>query len=69
MDEISGNSMSQWLLRLDEYHSAIWKKVSQGGAIDFNNNEENLFTLDIEFETFRIFGFLDDTTIMYNIMI
>ena len=53
--------MLQWLDYIDDFRRAIWQKIMQGGIVESSNNEEALVTLDIPFESFRIFGLLDDS--------
>ena len=53
--------MAQWLLRIDEFRAVIWENVIRGRTLETSNSEDNMVTLDILFESFRIFGFLDDT--------
>ena len=59
--KISGTSMLQWLDYIDDFRFAIWQKIMQGGTIESSNNKETLVTLDIPMDSFRVFGFLDDT--------
>ena len=53
--------MGQWNSKLDDFRSTIWRKITDGGTIETNGSNETLVTLNIPFDSFRIFGFLDDT--------
>ena len=59
--QISGNSMKQWVSNIHDFRSCIWTKITGGVTIETTRNAESLVTLQIPFDTFRIFGFLDDT--------
>ena len=59
--KISGNSMQQWVNKIDDFRETIWRKVSAGGTIEIDGVNETLVTLDMPFDSFRVFGFLDDT--------
>ena len=59
--KISGDSMSIWLPYIDEFREAIWDKLLDGIVRERNNGESNLWEVWLPFETFRIFGWLDDT--------
>ena len=60
--------MRMWMPKIDEFRYAIWDKLSNGAALDISSNgegnDETLHRcayLQIPFDSFRIFGFLDDT--------
>jgi hypothetical protein len=59
--KISGNSMNQWISKIDDFRNTIWRKISAGGTMEINVTNETLVTLGIPFDSFRVFGFLDDT--------
>ena len=63
--KISGNSMQQWLPYLNDFRQALWSKVISGGTIETSaQNDLEMSTLvhvHMPLETFRIYGFLDDT--------
>ena len=60
--------MRLWLPQIDDFRLAIWKKLNDGytmeerfNARDLSQNWRTILLLSISFDTFRIFGFLDDT--------
>ena len=63
--KISGDSMTQWLSSIDTFREAIWRKIVTGGTIESSTNNsgdtDTLIHIDIPFNTFRIFGMVDDT--------
>ena len=63
--KVSGDSMRQWIPHIDAFRHAIWQKIVGGGTIEysFQNNErvDTLVELEIPFDSFRIFGFVDNT--------
>ena len=66
--KISGDSMRYWIPYVPDFRHAIWNKVTNGVTIELSNNEESkdgrggrVYHVDMPYESFRIFGFLDDT--------
>ena len=66
--KVSGDSMRLWVPYINSFRFAIWEKLNGTQTVedtfDSTTNEvdtSRLISLDIPFETFRIFGFLDDT--------
>ena len=63
--KVSGDSMRQWLPHIDSFRRAIWQKIMSGGTVETsyadNVVNQTLIQFSIPFESFRIFGFLDDT--------
>ena len=66
--KISGDSMRQWIPYIDQFRHAIWTKINDGysveESVDPSNNANNItryISINIPFESFRIFSFLDDT--------
>ena len=57
--------MRQWISNIDSFRHAIWQKIVRGGTIEssIKNNQrvEPFVELEIPLDSFRIFGFLDDT--------
>ena len=59
--------MQMWVNYIPMLRHAIWSKLRQGATveeIEFNEDVSNwnrYVFLDIPFESFRIFGFMDDT--------
>ena len=57
--------MRQWLPHLDSFRDAIWRKIVSGGTIETslgNNQAQEIYArIEIPKDSFRIFGFLDDT--------
>ena len=66
--KVSGDSMRMWIPKITDFRYAIWDKLRRGATV-----EETVYSDDIAadvnrfifwgipFESFRIFGFLDDT--------
>jgi hypothetical protein len=69
--KISGNSMRMWRDHIRDFRFAIWDRLRSGATLQESvlepdiGNQQHIF-LDIPFESFRIFGFLDDTGIRTN---
>lgn len=68
--KISGTSLSQWLPHQVDHFRSLIHNALQDGAIQVTRHdadgdvaEQELILLDFPFETFRIFGFMDDTGI------
>ena len=65
--KISGNSMKFWVPYIVDFRDAIWSRLCRGCTIESNTQPNNSIPsrtsvgLDIPKESFRIFGFLDDT--------
>lgn len=60
--KISGDSMSQWLPLIDDFCEAIHNKLLDGIVRETRSDGTEIdFEVYIPFETFRIFGWLDDT--------
>jgi hypothetical protein len=66
--KISGDSMRYWIPSIPDFRLAIWNKVTNGVTVELANNGENddgcgdrVYHVDMPYESFRIFGFLDDT--------
>lgn len=66
--KISGDSMRMWLDSIEDFRYAIWSRVMNGVVVnEYPNNDTGVGNTDtyvhvgIPFESFRIFGFLDDT--------
>ena len=63
--KISGDSMRMWTHSIDDCRDAIWNKLQDGIV---NERSSNGLLVDWEVwippETFRIFGWLDDTDLM-----
>ena len=64
--KISGDSMSMWVPFIDEFREAIWDKLLDGIVHERHDGESNLWEVWLPFETFRIFGWLDDTDMATN---
>ena len=67
-NKISGDSMRAWLPQVEEFRRAIWEKLRSGVTREevlteeaLGESSERYVFLDIPFESFRIFSFLDDT--------
>jgi hypothetical protein len=69
--KISGNSMGMWRSHIRDFRYAIWDRLRSGATHQETTlepgvgHQQHIF-LDIPFESFRIFGFLDDTGIRTN---
>ena len=50
--KVSGNSMEQWLGKIDQFRSCIWTKVTNGGTVESGPDGEVLVTLQILFDSF-----------------
>ena len=65
--KISGDSMRMWVNRITDFRRAIWNSVVNTIVVDsesrLNGNELRGFRLEVPFDSFRVFGFLDDTSI------
>ena len=64
--KISGDSLRQWVPDITGFRFDIWHKVTNGISVEqsrseSSNNPTRYITLQIPYESFRIFGFLDDT--------
>ena len=66
--KISGDSMRMWIPHIDSFRFAIWKKIQEGFTVEetydtqtFETVTSRLISLEIPYNAFRIFGFLDDT--------
>ena len=66
--KISGDSMRMWIEQITDFRHAIWSRLSNGGSIEEasgndrqNNSNDQIVFLSIPRDSFRIFGFLDDT--------
>ena len=60
--------MRYWIPQIDNFRRSIWLKLSEGETVeetsdkhDDANEVRRYVYLDIQFESWRIFGFLDDT--------
>ena len=51
--------MAQWVGQIDEFRSCIWEKITNGETVKSAGDSETLVTLQIPFDTFRIFVFYD----------
>ena len=65
---ISGDLMRDWIPSIPSFRRALWNKVTNGVTVELSNNQESndgnedqLFHIDIAYELFRTFGFLDNT--------
>ena len=64
---ISGDSMRMWIPHINAFRHAIWSKLTIGLLIGYlpnqnrRNDDDRVFHLTIPFESFGIFGFIDDT--------
>ena len=65
--KITGDSMSLWIDEIDEFREATWDKMLSGmvNERDRHGNEDN-WEVHVPFDTFRIFGWLDDTDMETN---
>ena len=66
--KISGDSMRMWIPHIDSFRFAIWQKIKEGFTVEetydtqtYETVTSRLISLDIPYDAFRIFGFLDDT--------
>ena len=66
--KISGDSMRMWVQSIPEFQYAIWNKLRHGATVEETEHNEqvranvtNFIFLGIPLNSFRIFGFLDDT--------
>ena len=66
--KISGDSMRIWMPQIKNFRLAIWLKLNEGYSVeerydttDILRTIRTIVLLSIPFESFRIFGFLDDT--------
>ena len=66
--KISGDSMRMWMSQAKNFQLAIWLKLNEGYSVEERYNATNLLMnlttivlLSIPLQSFRIFGFLDDT--------
>jgi hypothetical protein len=67
--KISGNSMMLWVNQIDEMRKSIWEKMKTAPCqVErfFEGSTNEMDIIDIEFEVFRLFGFLDDTCTYMN---
>ena len=65
--KISGDSMRQWILWIDECRVAIWEKLQDGIVnVRANNGNEIDWEILLPRDTFRIFGWLDDADMRTN---
>jgi hypothetical protein len=65
--KISGDSMRMWVPFIDEFRHAIWDKL-QSGIVNERRSDGTITNWEvwIPFESFRIFGWLDDTDMRTN---
>ena len=65
--KISGDSLRMWVQQIDQFRDAIWNKIQQGVV---NERDRRGGEVDWEIllpaESFRIFGWLDDTDMATN---
>ena len=60
--KISGDSMRMWIGQVHEFRSAIWEKLQEGIVDERDRNGRNVeWEIIYPANTFRIFGWLDDT--------
>ena len=66
--KISGDSMRMWMPYVDSFRMAIWSKIGEKCTVeetavtgDVSNNTTRYVYLTIPFDSFRVFGFIDDT--------
>jgi hypothetical protein len=60
--KISGDSMQQWIPKIDSFRGAIWQKLMNGLVNERSSNGKNVdWQVWIPFNLFRIFGWIDDT--------
>ena len=64
--KISGNSMEYWIPYINEFRRAIWRRLVSGNVttteydeFEAEERETTRHYVDVPFENFRIFGFLD----------
>ena len=57
----SGDSIRMWIPHIHTFRYAIWRKLMDGLTVEEGANGTNLVSINIPFNSFRIFGFLDDT--------
>ena len=64
---ISGDSMRMWIPHINAFRHAIWSKLTIGLLIGYlpnqnrRNDDDRVFQSTIPFESFCLFGFIDDT--------
>ena len=66
--KISGDSLRMWMPHMDEFRYALWDRLRSGVTVEEIAYEDGMRSdptsyvfLGIPFDSFRIFGFLDDT--------
>ena len=65
--KISGDSMRMWISHINTFRHAIWNKLTTGVLVEYLPNQnycdddDRVFHITIPFESFCIFGFIDDT--------
>ena len=60
--KISGDSMRMWVDQVDEFREAIWDKLQEGIIDERDRNGRQVeWEILLPEDTFRIFGWLDDT--------
>ena len=64
--KIAGDSMRMWIRRIHEFRYAIWNRVMDTEILEltrnYNQSDLNALRLEVPFESFRVFGFIDDTS-------
>ena len=60
--KITGDSMRQWLPQIDDFRQAIWDRLLDG-IVEEERADGTIidYELYIPYDTFRVFGWLDDT--------
>ena len=66
--KISGDSMRMWILQIHQFRYAIWDRLRNGMTIEemeyspeLGRHRNRYVFLNVPFESWRIFGFIDDT--------
>ena len=63
--KLSGDSMRMWLPFINDFREAIWEKMQDGIVNERSRDGTEVdWEVWVPFETFRIFGWLDDTDLI-----
>ena len=64
--KVSGDSIRMWLPHISIFFHAIWERLTNGETLEQSCISLSTIRLNISFEGFQLFGFLDDTGFRTN---